>query len=189
MAGGVRRLELRAWRGRSGTRLEWDAATSLALGRAPPGEVAIEDLQPIGTRHGAGVGLVVEHHHLAIAFGELGPRRRARAVDGGPSRLSTVAVDDRLDSAPSANLRFSSAVAEFGMLLRDSEHRGLASWEQVLDLARGAVGDDPQGHRTEFLVLARSAQQLATVQQVAISRQLPPGGFLAASSPPTLHPA
>jgi rfaE bifunctional protein kinase chain/domain len=58
VAGGVRRLELRAWRGRSGTRLEWEAARSLALGRAPPGEVAIEDLQPIGTRHGAGVGLV-----------------------------------------------------------------------------------------------------------------------------------
>jgi Ca-activated chloride channel family protein len=95
---------------------------------------------------------------------------RHKHADGGPSRLTTVAIEDHLDAAPSANLRFSSAVAEFGMLLREAEHRGSASWEQVLDLARGAVGDDPEGHRTEFLVLARSAQQLATQQQVAISR-------------------
>jgi Ca-activated chloride channel family protein len=95
---------------------------------------------------------------------------RHKHADGGPSRLTSVVVEDRLDDAPSADLRFSSAVAEFGMLLRESEHRGSASWDQVLDLARGAVGHDPEGHRTEFLVLARSAQQLSTIRQVAITR-------------------
>jgi Ca-activated chloride channel family protein len=95
---------------------------------------------------------------------------RHKHADGGPSRLSSVAVQDRPDDATSVNLRFSSAVAAFGMLLRESEHRGSASWTQVIDLARSAVGDDPDGHRTEFLVLARSAQQLSTMQQVAISR-------------------
>jgi len=95
---------------------------------------------------------------------------RHKHADGGPSQLTTVAVEDHLDDAPSANLRFSSAVAAFGMLLRESEHRGSTSWAQVIDLARSAVGEDPDGLRTEFLVLARSAQQLATTEQVAISR-------------------
>ena len=56
-------------------------------------------------------------------------------------------------SEASADLRFASAVAEFGMLLRASEHRGGASAVQVLELARGAIGDDPGGHRREFVEL------------------------------------
>jgi len=96
---------------------------------------------------------------------------RHKLPDGHRSRLQAVAVSDRAPgSEASANLRFSSAVAAFGMLLRESEHRGSASWAQVIDLAGGAVGSDPGGHRTEFLVLARSAEQLATMEQVAIAR-------------------
>ena len=86
---------------------------------------------------------------------------RYKEPDGDTSRLRSVAVCDlEPGREPSANLRFASAVAAFGMLLRESEHRGSATWDQVIDLARGAVGDDPDGHRTEFLVLARNAEQL-----------------------------
>jgi Ca-activated chloride channel family protein len=96
---------------------------------------------------------------------------RHKEPTGSHSRLTSVAVADvTSESEPSTNLRFSSAVAAFGMLLRDSEHKGSASWAQVIDLARGAVGPDPEGHRTEFLVLARNAQTLATMEQVAIAR-------------------
>jgi Ca-activated chloride channel family protein len=56
------------------------------------------------------------------------------------------------------------------MLLRDSEYKGSASWPQVIDLARGAVGPDLEGHRTEFLVLARNAETLSTMEQIAIAR-------------------
>jgi Ca-activated chloride channel family protein len=96
---------------------------------------------------------------------------RHKQPDGDRSRLQSVAVKD-VDpgSELSANLRFSSAVAAFGMLLRESEHRGAASWAQVVDLATSAVGADPGGHRTEFLVLARSAERLSTMEQVAVSR-------------------
>jgi Ca-activated chloride channel family protein len=96
---------------------------------------------------------------------------RHKQPDGHRSRLQMVAVSDPAPgSEASANLRFSSAVAAFGMLLRESEHRGSASWAQVIDLAGGAVGSDPGGHRTEFLMLARSAERLATMEQVAIAR-------------------
>jgi Ca-activated chloride channel family protein len=96
---------------------------------------------------------------------------RHKQPDGHRSRLTSVAVEDSdLRSEPTANLRFSSAVAAFGMLLRESEHKGSASWAQVIDLAGSAVGRDPGGHRTQFLMLARSAELLATMEQVAIAR-------------------
>jgi Ca-activated chloride channel family protein len=96
---------------------------------------------------------------------------RHKAPDGDRSRLQTVVVEDRdVSLEPSADLRFASAVAAFGMLLRDSEYKGSASWSQVVDLARGAVGSDPDGYRTEFLALARSAESLATREHVAIAR-------------------
>ncbi len=96
---------------------------------------------------------------------------RHKQPDGDRSRLQSVAIDDVAPGHElSANLRFSSAVAAFGMLLRESEHRGSASWEQVMELASSAVGSDPGGHRTEFVVLARSAERLATMEQVAIAR-------------------
>ncbi len=96
---------------------------------------------------------------------------RHKQPTGTRSRLQSVAVADvEPGTEASADLRFSSAVAAFGMLLRDSEHKGSASWPQVIDLARGAVGPDLEGHRTEFLVLARNAETLATMEQVAIAR-------------------
>ena len=70
------------------------------------------------------------------------------------SRLVTrvaYAPNGRREGGP--DFRFASAVAEFGMLLRGSVYRGEASVGQVLGLARGAIGDDPGGHRAEFVRL------------------------------------
>ena len=62
------------------------------------------------------------------------------------------------DAAP--DFRFASAVAAFGMILRDSPHRGTATLEQVLGWAQAAAGDDPHGYRGEFVRLARKAMVL-----------------------------
>ena len=53
----------------------------------------------------------------------------------------------------SANLAFASAVAEFGMLLRHSEHKGDASYAAVAARARRFRGNDPEGYRAEFIKL------------------------------------
>lgn len=53
----------------------------------------------------------------------------------------------------SDNFRFSAAVAEFGMLLRDSEYKGEASMQQVVQLAQGALGEDLFGYRAQFAQL------------------------------------
>jgi Ca-activated chloride channel family protein len=54
-------------------------------------------------------------------------------------------------------------VAEWGLLLRDSKFRGDATHEQVLTLARGALGDDPHGYRREFVRLVEDSHRIVAV--------------------------
>ena len=51
------------------------------------------------------------------------------------------------------NQRFASAVAAWGMLLRDSEHKGNISWDWIMTSARTAKGTDSNGDRAEFIKL------------------------------------
>ncbi|HEY0677945.1 MAG TPA: YfbK domain-containing protein, partial [Chitinophagaceae bacterium] len=61
----------------------------------------------------------------------------------------------------SSNFRFAAAVASFGMLLRNSEFRQQASYDQAWLLAKDALGNDEEGYRSEFLKLLKNAQSLA----------------------------
>jgi len=70
------------------------------------------------------------------------------------SRLITKALQrGEVRERASDDLRFAAAVASFGMLLRDSEHKGNATAASVLSLARSAAGDDEEGYRGEFIDL------------------------------------
>jgi Ca-activated chloride channel family protein len=71
----------------------------------------------------------------------------------------TVSRDD--GARGNENLRFAAAVAEYGMLLRNSEYKGQSSWENVLTLARQNLGSDPGGYRAEFLRLAEVARGMS----------------------------
>jgi hypothetical protein len=86
---------------------------------------------------------------------------------GGASRLLVRTVTDEGQglAGASESLRFSAAVAAFGLLLRGSEHRGSASFGMVNDLAGGALGQDPHGDRAELLSLVRRAASLAGAQE------------------------
>lgn len=64
-------------------------------------------------------------------------------------------------SSASENLQFASAVAEFGLLLRDSQYKGNASYESVLARAEQAKGADFHGYRSEFLTLVEQADLLS----------------------------
>ena len=76
--------------------------------------------------------------------------------------LSTVIKDKTAKLAESSdNFKFASAVAEFGMLLRDSEFKSQASYENVLSLANSAKGSDSEGYRSEFVQLVKKASLLA----------------------------
>lgn len=63
-------------------------------------------------------------------------------------------------NSTSNNFRFSAAVAGFGMLLRNSEHKGNITWDKVTLLAKLARGEDELGYRGEFIRLVNSAKLL-----------------------------
>lgn len=60
----------------------------------------------------------------------------------------------------SDNCRFAAAVAEYAMLLRDSDYKGKGDYSQVLELARSAKGKDLEGYRAEFIRLVEMTELL-----------------------------
>ena len=62
-------------------------------------------------------------------------------------------------AAPS-DLKFAAAVAEFGMILRDSEYKGNGSLQQVIEWAQQGMGADVNGYRADFIELVRRARAL-----------------------------
>lgn len=90
---------------------------------------------------------------------------RYKQPDGDTSKLLQTALQrDAIETAerdPSANLQFASAVAEFGLLLRDSEYKGDASYDAVLTRARQSQGADIHGYRSEFLTLVEQADLIS----------------------------
>ena len=78
------------------------------------------------------------------------------------SKLSqAVVMDTPVDLKNSSkDFKFASAVAEFGMLLRDSQFKEKSSFDQAISLARQGKGEDNDGYRSEFIKLAESAKLL-----------------------------
>jgi Ca-activated chloride channel homolog len=78
------------------------------------------------------------------------------------SKLLTMGVLDNNSSieAASDNLKFASAVAGFGMLLRDSRYRGSADFQTVASLANNSRGNDLKNYRGEFVELVEKAKRL-----------------------------
>lgn len=90
--------------------------------------------------------------------GELGfVQLRYKRPDDSSSVLVQQTFLDRGEGG-SGDMRFAASVAAFGMLLRGSEHVGDYSLGDVLELARGSLGDDEEGYRREFLGLVREAR-------------------------------
>jgi Ca-activated chloride channel homolog len=92
---------------------------------------------------------------------------RYKAPEGGASTALESAVPDVDSDDGAPNLRFASAVAEFGLLLRGSPHRARASYGRALERARGARGADPYGDRAEFEALVARAAELSERQRSA----------------------
>lgn len=81
---------------------------------------------------------------------------RYKAPNGDTSKLMSYPVEaDSYQKDMSPNLRFAAAVAEFGMVLRDSENRGNATYETVMQLAEPCVTMWSDGYRKEFLELVK----------------------------------
>ena len=84
---------------------------------------------------------------------------RYKAPDGDRSELISAVIQNRVQPM-GANLGFASAVAELGMLLRESSHAPDASFDRLIARARQFRGPDPDGDRSEFVKLAEVAAGL-----------------------------
>lgn len=86
---------------------------------------------------------------------------RYKQPDGERSMLVTQPVRASIGRrGASESMRFASAVAGFGMLLRHSPNSGTLTWDDVLSLARSARGADEDGYRADFIRLAEIARSL-----------------------------
>jgi len=88
---------------------------------------------------------------------------RYKAPDGKKSQKLEIRIPAKAQKLrnSSDNFRWSAAVAEFGLLLRNSAYKGKASYAQLIELAEGAKGPDPHGYRQEFINMAKALQSLA----------------------------
>ena len=94
---------------------------------------------------------------------------RYKKPDGETSQLmkQVVTYQPQTWDKTSADFRFAASVAEFGLLLRDSEFKGNAQYKQVETLAKQALGRDPEGYRSEFIRLVKLAHSLSNGSEVA----------------------
>ncbi len=89
------------------------------------------------------------------------------------SRLMETPVANKpvgLSSCPE-NFRFAMAVAEFGLLLRNSPYKGSASYDGVIRRAGAAKGADDEGYRSEFIGLVKMAAALDAGRDVAVTEK------------------
>ena len=84
---------------------------------------------------------------------------RYKQPDGKTSKLLSRSVANQTVelAKTSADLRWATAIAGFGMLLRESPHRGNLSWKQVQAMAEAAVGTDSEGYRKQAIALIKRA--------------------------------
>ena len=79
---------------------------------------------------------------------------RAKEPEGTESRLYEYPVKaDAVHETLSENLRFAAGVAEAGMILRESEWKGTATWSQALELVRGCESVTGDAYKEEFVYL------------------------------------
>jgi secreted protein with Ig-like and vWFA domain len=86
------------------------------------------------------------------------------------------------------DFRWSAAVAAFGMLLRDSSHRGDADWGSTRALAIDALGADPMCRRHEMIELVSAAARLSGTPLPALDLACTPGEREPSRTRPALDP-
>ena len=125
---------------------------------------ALYEIVPLDEKAPADDGLRYQDRKV-IGYDGLGDellfvKIRYKEPDGEKSREIREVLKDKPArfAGTSDDFRFSAAVAMFGLVLRDSEHKGNATLEDAVSLARNAMGNDPFQYRAEFVsVVERTA--------------------------------
>ncbi|HEY4181205.1 MAG TPA: von Willebrand factor type A domain-containing protein [Kofleriaceae bacterium] len=123
------------------------------VGQAVPGVAKVDSLKYQTTGGPSNAALASELMTVKIRY---------KAPEGNKSTLMSRTVANvavALDQAP-VDVRWATAIAAFGMMLRESPNRGNMTWAQIEALAKGAVGTDAEGYRAQALQLIQHASRL-----------------------------
>ena len=87
---------------------------------------------------------------------------RSKKPEKEESELTEYVVNDIVGrfSSASGDFKFAASVAAFGMMLRDSTHKGDVNFERILEWARAGAGEDRNGYREEFIRLVHRAASM-----------------------------
>ncbi|MBP2642327.1 MAG: von Willebrand factor [Firmicutes bacterium] len=123
---------------------------------------ALYEVIPAGSGEvsGATENLIYQRPELVPSNDWLQVKVRYKKPGEETSTLVTERISNVDGATTSDNLRFAAAVAEFSMLLRNSEFKGQSNFQQVLELAQGARGNDEEGYRAEFIRMVKVAELL-----------------------------
>jgi Ca-activated chloride channel homolog len=88
---------------------------------------------------------------------------RYKEPDESKSRLLTTIIsrNEMTNTELSDNYKFAVSVAEYGMLLRNSEYKGKSSYDHVIEWAKESKGTDDSGYRSEFISLVEKTCLIA----------------------------
>jgi Ca-activated chloride channel homolog len=110
--------------------------------------------------------LKYQHNIATNAFsGEvLTVKLRYKKPDEDKSQLLTSVMPLKVQEISNApeDFMMAAAVASFGLLLRDSQYKGTASYSATEKLAKSAKGEDEEGYRSEFIQMVKKAAILDT---------------------------
>ncbi len=101
---------------------------------------------------------------LADEYGFL--KIRYKLPDADASRLISTPIKASGEGAAARQMRevrWATAVAAFGQLLKGGKYTGGLSYDDVIAMARAAKGDDEFGYRAEFINLVRLARSASAL--------------------------
>jgi Ca-activated chloride channel family protein len=95
---------------------------------------------------------------------------RYKLPKSNTSRLISTPIDrtsevNRFEDAPQ-DARFATSVAAFAELLRGGKYSGSMTYDDVLQVALGARGEDSFGYRSEFVQLVRAAKSAGAIARL-----------------------
>ncbi|MCS4167168.1 von Willebrand factor type A domain-containing protein [Sphingobacterium sp. BIGb0116] len=135
---------------------------------------ALYEIVPVGVESGL-IGTVDPLKYQQQADQAAGRRNaelatvkfRYKEPEGEKSKLQQKVVGTSVTelNSVSEDLRFVTAVAELGLLLRDSDFKQKANFDQLIARAKASKGKDEEGYRAEFIRIAENARDLSRLKE------------------------
>ena len=87
---------------------------------------------------------------------------RYKEPEGTESKKIDFMISPKITTLKKANrsTQFAVSVAQFGLLLKDSQYKHNSTYNNVIEIATSNLGKDTEGLRSEFIKLVKTAEAL-----------------------------